>query len=159
MKGRRFSSPHPRPQALRQNAEVQSKERSQPALHDSGKSEYRDLYGGRQTYGRRRRTCFAQGHRKRHKLPREIAGGGGEEGEAAVLFPSERTGALSYAWPQCTTREAAQQADAPKIRPSPPFFRVERRLHEEILHSSFSFRLLPASDSIAASASPTRHMH
>ena len=79
--------------------------------------------------------------------------------EAAVLFPSERPGALSYAWPQCTTREAAQQADAPKIRPSPPFFRVERRLHEEILHSSFSFRLLPASDSIAASASPTRHMH
>ena len=56
--------------------------------------------------------------------------------EAAVLFPSARPGALSYAWPPSTTREAAQQENTPKIRPSPSFFRVERRLHEEILHSS-----------------------
>ena len=98
----------------------------------------------------------ASGTNSLGKLPAAAAA---EEEEAAVLFPSERPGALSYAWPQCTTREAAQQADAPKIRPSPPCFRVERRLHEEILHSSFSFRLFPASDSIAASASPTRHMH
>ena len=60
----------------------------------------------------------ASGTNSLGKLPAAAA----EEEEAAVLFPSERPGALSYAWPQCTTREAAQQADAPKIRPSPPFF-------------------------------------
>ena len=160
MKGGRFSTPHPRPQALRQNAAgFHAKSVASPHCMTAVRASTETYMAADKHMDDADALALhkdtASGTNSLGKLPAAAA----EEEEAAVLFPSERPGALSYAWPQCTTREAAQQADAPKIRPSPPFFRVERRLHEEILHSSFSFRLLPASDSIAASASPTRHMH